>query len=62
MPTKCPRKFSVEPPIHSAMQNIARLEESLCSAVARDLIKKAICFVKMLLSPVLLKKEKNFYA
>jgi len=31
MPTKCPRvNLVVEPPIHSAMQNIARLEGSLC--------------------------------
>ena len=43
MPTKCPRvNLVVEPPIHSAMQNIARLEGISMSAVARDLIKEAI--------------------
>ena len=43
MPTKYPRvNLVVEPPIHSAMQNIARLEGVSMSAVARDLIKEAI--------------------
>ena len=43
MPTKYPRvNLVVEPPIHSAMQNIARLEGISMSAVARELIKEAI--------------------
>jgi hypothetical protein len=43
MPTKYPRvNLVVEPPIHSAMQNIARLEGISMSAVARELIIEAI--------------------
>jgi hypothetical protein len=43
MPTKYPRvNLVVEPPIHSAIQNIARLEGISMSAVARELIKEAI--------------------
>lgn len=43
MPTKYPRvNLVVEPPIHLAMQNIARLEGLSMSAVARELIKEAI--------------------
>jgi hypothetical protein len=43
MPTKYPRvNLVVEPPLHSAMQNIAHLEGISMSAVARELIKEAI--------------------
>jgi hypothetical protein len=43
MTTKCPRvNLVIEPPIHSAIQNIARLEGISISAVARELIKEAI--------------------
>ena len=62
MPTKYPRvNLVVEPPIHSAMQNIARLEGISMSAVARDLIKEAISLREdVALASFAEKREKSF--
>jgi hypothetical protein len=62
MPTKYPRvNLVVEPPIHSAMQNIAQLEGISMSAVARDLIKEAILLREdVALAFFAEKREKSF--
>ena len=62
MPTKYPRvNLVVEPPIHSAMQNIARLEGVSMSAVARELIIEAILLREdVALACFAEKREKTF--
>jgi hypothetical protein len=62
MPTKYPRvNLIVEPPIHSAMQNIARLEGVSMSAVARKLIIEAILLREdVALACIAEKREKTF--